>query len=365
MPDYPSPEEVALSLTLAVVTSSPAPLLLLDGQLTVIAASSSFCDLFGVNAPTLAGQSLYALDAGEWDSPQLRSLMSVTMAGDGAQDAHDIDLKRPQRPVRHLIVQARRLAYLDLQQMRILVAVSDVTDAQADDSLRDAALRESNILLHEVRHRVANSLQIIASVLLQNARKTTSLETRSHLKDAHDRVMSVATLERLLSTSGDGVVEVQTYLTSLCDTISASLISEASPIILTVEGGEAVVEARILVSLGLIVTELVINALKHAFPDGRRGKITVDYNFHGPNWVLCVSDDGVGMPLTALVRTGLGTNIIAALAGQLNASIDVTPERPGTRVSVKHTQIALVDHEPDAASETLASVQPTPGTVSG
>ncbi|MEI9850788.1 MAG: histidine kinase dimerization/phosphoacceptor domain -containing protein [Sphingomonas sp.] len=97
-------------------------------------------------------------------------------------DARDIDLERPRRPVRHLIVQARRLVYLDLEQTRILVAVSDVTDARADTALKEEAARGNRILLQEVRHRVANSPQIIASVLLRNARTTTSEETRGHLQ---------------------------------------------------------------------------------------------------------------------------------------------------------------------------------------
>ena len=352
---HPSPEDVALSLTLAVVTSSPAPLLLMDGQLQVIAASASFCDAFNATAPELVGQSFYTLEAARWDRPELRALIAATLAGEAAPGACDLEFKRPRKPVRHLIVQARRLTYLDLDQTRILLAVSDVTKARADATLKEDALRESSVLLQEVRHRVANSLQIIASVLLQNARKTTSDETRGHLKDAHHRVMSVAALERLLSTTESGEVEVRTYFTSLCENISASMIGEADQISLTVEGGEGVVEARVSVSLGLIVTELVINALKHAFPDGRPGKITVDYSFHGPNWILCVRDDGVGMSSSAPLRTGLGTNIVRALAGQLNASVDVTPQHPGTQVSIKHVQIALVADEPETASEPLAT----------
>ncbi len=358
-----SPEDVALSLTLAIVTSSPAPLLLLDGQLTIIAASTSFCSVFGANAAQLTGQPLYALDDGKWDNPQLRSLMTATMSGEATPDARDIDLERPRQPVRHLIVQARRLVYLDLEQTRILVAVSDVTDARADATLKEEAARSNRILLQEVRHRVANSLQIIASVLLRNARTTTSEETRSHLQDAHHRVMSVGALERLLSTSEDGDIEVHAYFTRLCESISASMIGEVDQISLIVEGGDGVVDARVSVSLGLIVTELVINALKHAFPDGRAGKITVDYNFHGPNWILCVRDDGVGMPLTAPVRTGLGTSIVAALAGQLDASVETTAEHPGTQVSIKHTPIALMDDETEAASEPLAAAHPASGAT--
>jgi len=227
------------------------------------------------------------------------------------------------------------------------------------------ALRHSSVLLHEVRHRVANSLQIIASVLLQNARKTESEETRGHLRDAHHRVMSVAALERLLSTAEDGDVEVHAYFTSLCESISASLIGEQHHVSLTVEGGDGVVDARVSVSLGLIVTELVINALKHAFPEGRHGKIVVDYNFHGPNWVLCVRDDGVGMPETAHLRTGLGTSIVRALAGQLNASVTITPQQPGTQVSIQHTRIALVHDEPETASALLDTVQPTSSVIGG
>ncbi|CDZ60133.1 sensor histidine kinase [Neorhizobium galegae] len=356
-----SSEDVAISLTLAVVTSSPAPLLLLDGELTIIAASTSFCSVFDADAAQLAGQPLYALDDGKWDNSQLRSLMTTTLAGDGAADAHDINLQRPLRPVQHLIVQARQLDYLE--QPRILVAVSDVTHARADTTLKEEAARENRILLQEVRHRVANSLQIIASVLLRNARTTTSEETRGHLENAHHRVMSVAALERLLSTSGDGDIEVHAYFTQLCESISASMIGDVDQISLIVEGGDGVVEARVSVSLGLIVTELVINALKHAFPDGRPGKITIDYNFHGPNWILCVRDDGVGMPLTAPVRTGLGTSIVAALARQLHALVETTPKHPGTQMSITHTQVALVEGEPEAAGEPRAAVRPASGAI--
>jgi len=362
----PNPEDVALSLVLAVICSSPGPLLLLDGQLTIVAASVSFCELFETRAAGLAGQSLYRLGAGEWDIPQLRALLTATAAGEASLSPNEIDLKRPRRPTRRLIVQARRLEYLDPAHTRILLAVSDVTDARAEAALKAEALRHDSVLLQEVRHRVANSLQIIASLLLQDARKTESEETRGHLKDAHHRVMSVATLERLLSTSRAGDLEVHAYFTSLCESIAASMIGEFDPITLTVAGGVGVIEARVSVSLGLIVTELVINALKHAFPDGRPGKITVDYNFHGPNWVLCVRDDGVGMPATgAAVRTGLGTTIVHALAKQLHASVEMTATHPGTQVSIHHTQIALVQDEPETADEPLSTPQSQASAVGG
>jgi two-component sensor histidine kinase len=86
------------------------------------------------------------------------------------------------------------------------------------------------------------------------------------------------------------------------------------------------------------VTELVINALKHGFPNGAGGKIEVSYIADGPGWTLSVADSGVGMPKTRTkAMPGLGTSIIQALAGQLHASIEVTDARPGTRVSIAHS----------------------------
>jgi len=106
------------------------------------------------------------------------------------------------------------------------------------------------------------------------------------------------------------------------------------------------------VSLGLIVTELVINALKHAFPNDRNGKIKVDYRSHGPNWTLSVTDNGVGMPPDASnAKAGLGTSIVQALTRQLQAVIKVDNANPGTAVSVVHTQIAAVQSSPAVAAE--------------
>jgi two-component system, sensor histidine kinase PdtaS len=361
-----SPEDVALSLTLAVVSASPAPLLLLDGKLTIIAASASFCEAFGVKPADIAGQPFLDWHAGAWDKPQLRTLLDAMISDEAQAEDCEIEVRPPRGPARSLIAQARRLDYLDLEQVRILVAVSDVTDARADAASNEEALRHNDILLQEVRHRVANSLQIIASVLLRNARTTPSDETRAHLKDAHNRVMSVAALERLLSTSGQGEVEVRAYFTNLCENLTASMIGDADHISLTVEGDEGLVQGRVSVSLGLIVTELVINALKYAFPDGRAGKITVDYNFHGPNWILCVRDDGVGMPAAGEpVRTGLGTSIVQALAKQLSASVTITAQHPGAKVSIEHMQIALVQDDPDAMPEPLAMASPSSNAVSG
>jgi two-component sensor histidine kinase len=105
-----------------------------------------------------------------------------------------------------------------------------------------------------------------------------------------------------------------------------------------------VANSEISVSLGLIVTELVINALKHAFPDNRGGRIIVDYHSHGSEWTLSVGDNGVGMPKDyESAKPGLGTSIIEALARQMQARIRVVDAKPGTTVSITHTQVVAAE----------------------
>jgi len=193
-------------------------------------------------------------------------------------------------------------------------------------------------LLQELQHRVANSLQIIASVLMQSARRVQSDETRTHLYSAHSRVMSIATLQKQLAVTSNNEVELRPYLKELCASIGASMIDDADRVSLSSSADDSKATANVSVSLGLIVTELVINALKHAFPDpDQSGSVTVDYEAQGEGWALNVEDDGVGIAAGDGQGTpGLGTGIVDALAKQLGATVTVSDKGPGTKVSVVH-----------------------------
>ena len=330
--------EGPLSLGLAVIESSLAPVILLDADLTVIAASTSFCDAFGLEAARVAGAPMPSLGGGEWGSPQLQILLTATARNDVAVDAYEMNLDAPHRGLRCLVISARRLV-TDEDNTRLLVAVTDVTETRAADRLKDNLVREKAILLQEVQHRVANSLQIIASVLMQNARKVQSEETRLHLRDAHSRVMSIATLQQQLAASRLGDVEIRPYLTQLCHSIAASMIPDPARLTLDVVGDDSATSGDISVSLGLIVTELVINALKHGYPGERGGRILVSYGSDPQGWTLSVRDDGVGMSDTPANTTpGLGTSIIEALAHQLDAAVTVETGDGGTTVSVVHAR---------------------------
>jgi two-component system, sensor histidine kinase PdtaS len=330
-------EGVDDSLLLAVIHSSNVPLILLDGNLNVVAASDSFGRAFGLAAVSVEGRKLVAMGAGEWNVPQLENLLSATASGLPEIEAYEMDLKQGAHAPRRLVVNARKLAHSEPAKVRLLLTIMDVTDARIAEKLKDDLLREKGILLQELQHRVANSLQIIASVLMQSARRTQSEETKANLNDAHLRIMSVAQLQQQLAASRLGEVNLRSYFTDLCRSIGASMIRDDGQISLTVSVDDSVSNGDVSISLGLIVTELVINALKHAFPGGRIGTIKVGYGSDGEDWVLSVVDNGIGLPAREEdFKPGLGTNIVEAIANSLDATITTTDAKPGLSVSIAH-----------------------------
>jgi two-component sensor histidine kinase len=307
--------------------------------LKVIGASDSFCDAFGIDPSTVEGVPLSAIGSGEWDVPQLQSLLRATFAGAAAIDSYEMDLVRIGHKTACLVLNAHKLDYDDGASPRIVLSVSDITSARLAERLKDDLVRQNQILLQELQHRVANSLQIIASVLLQSAKKVQSEETRTHLHGAHNRVMSVATLQKQLALQSTNKVELDKYFKELCASIGASMIDDPERVSLIARADDSSTSANVSVSLGLIVTELVINALKHAFPGrNQKGEIKVDYSQTGKGWELTVGDNGNGMNAEADAQPGLGTGIVEALARQLDATVAVTDQGPGTKVSVTHVK---------------------------
>ena len=326
---------VEAASTLAVIASSNEPLLFLAGDLKVIAGSASFCRTFQIDPASVPGRQLSELGAGEWAMPKLISLLKATASGSAEISAYEIEFVRNGAESRYLVVNARKLDDGDNSRVRVLLAVSDVTFARSEARQKDDLIREKAILLQEVQHRVANSLQIIASVLMQSARRVQSEEARGYLQDAHHRVMSIATVQRQLAVNNLNDVALRPYFIQLCESLAASMISDPKVLSIEVYADDSVVDANKSVSLGLIITELVINALKHAFPGRAQGKIIVDYHSAGPDWILSVKDNGVGMPRgTRKAEAGLGTGIIQALAKHLGASIQVTASNPGAVITI-------------------------------
>ena len=342
--------EHASALANAIVDTVREPLLVLDQDLRVVAASRSFYLTFKVNRQDTEGRRLYTLGNGQWDVPALRLLLEQIVPEHKVMEAYEVEQAFPGIGRRTMLLNARKVFYEGNSHSTLLLAIEDITERRATErALRDL-LEQKDMLLQEMSHRVANSLQIIASILLMKARTVQSEETRLHLQDAHQRVMSVAAVQQQLQAAAHGEsIPIGPYLSKLCESLAASMIGESRPLSLKVLAEEGTASSSQAVSLGLIVTELVINALKHAFPVHKReGQVVVSYAVDGANWKLSVSDNGVGQAdLRDSSNTGgLGTSLVQALAQQLEARVEGVSTSEGTTVAVTHAPFRLRGHEP-------------------
>jgi two-component sensor histidine kinase len=344
----------ACALAQAMVDTIREPLIVLDKNLRVVAASRSFYVRFTTDPDDTQGKHFYELGDGAWDIPKLRLLLEKVIPDHDAMDGYEVEHEFPRIGRRVLLLNARIVRY-GKAHTNIMLGIEDITVQRDLEREKDVLLRQKGVLLDEVQHRVANSLQIIASIIMMKALSVESEETRRHLNDTHNRVISVAAVQQHLHVSGAvGSMEMQPYLSKLCEALAHSMVGEDQSISLKVlgQGGSAI--CRDAESLGLIVTELVINSLKHAFKAERKaGQITVTYEVSGTDWKLSVADNGIGKPegVFAQPKSGLGTGIVKALAKQLDSQVDTLSGPNGTTVSVTHATFAgrEAQHQPVAA----------------
>jgi chemotaxis protein methyltransferase CheR len=329
----------------AIVATVREPLLVLDEKLRVKAASSSFYSTFGVNRVETQGKLIYELGNGQWNIPELRALLGKIIPERGKVEDYQIEHEFPNIGSRTMLLNAQKVFYEAGAQTNILLNIEDITQQRLHEHERNELLRQKDMLLEEMQHRIANSLQIIASIILLKSKTVDSEETRRHLSDTHKRVMSVAAVQAQLHSSATiGKVEIAPYLSKLCDALSLSMIDESRQVTLkTRDSNNGTASSRNAESIGLIVTELVINSLKHAFNNETKdGEIIVAYDTSGTDWKLSVADNGVGKPdgVFAQAKVGLGTGIVTALAKQLDAQMVTKSGPEGTTVSVTHATFA-------------------------
>ena len=331
------------TLAQGIVDTIRDPLLVLDQHLRVVTANRAFCRTFRVTYQNIEDRAVYALGDGQWNIPALRFLLENVAPLHTVMDGYEVEREFPGIGRRSMLLNAREVVSQRNARKLILLTIEDATERRAAEREMAELLRQKEILLQEMQHRIANSLQIIAGILLLKARMVQSEETRRHLRDAHQRVMSVAAVQQqLLASSHGDPVYIGPYLSRLSKALAASMTDDSRPISLEVqaEGGGTASSAEA-VSIGLIVTELVINAFKHAFAsDEAAGLVVVSYEAAETSWRLTVSDNGIGTPEGQLdsdkPRPGLGTVIVEALAKQLDARVEVTRSRQGTTVSITH-----------------------------
>jgi two-component sensor histidine kinase len=223
------------------------------------------------------------------------------------------------------------------------------TEVRAARDRFAALAAEREVLLREVNHRVGNSLQIIASLLHLQAASSDDEDIKAALTNAMGRVAAVAQVHRRLYTSHDlKTVLLNQYLEALLEDLRRS--AEGSRLTnLTLKSDTVEIDPDRAVAVGIIVNELVMNAVKYAYPTGS-GPIHVELTSSGEAIDLVVADDGVGYQAKSHDprSTGMGQRIVSAMATKLDATLSYDPAHTGTRVQLQFDRQQKMKAKPAA-----------------
>ena len=219
----------------------------------------------------------------------------------------------------------------------------EVLDLRLRLKLSEEALARHTIMLREGDHRIKNSLQLVASLMRLQARNETSKEARNALNGAAARVGSVANIHDALQASvGDDLVDLGGALRLACESLQ-TMASDAGKLDIIAEIESLKVPAAMARALVLAVNELVVNALRHAFPEREAGSVRISLSHDDAHLRISVTDDGIGLPADYASGQGYGMKLVNMLIKQAGAVLKVD-RIPGTRFTIH----APLDTKPHA-----------------
>lgn len=313
----------------AIVDTIRDPLLVLDGELTIVMASRSFVRVFGDAADAVAGRKLGELKQGRWDRSALRVQLERLIQDAKPIEGFTVEDDFPGLGPRIFKLDARRIDPSADHSGRILLVFEDVTKAVAAD-------RHKDLLAAELAHRIKNSLSVISGLLTLESRRGLS-PCRERYQAMQTRLAAVASLYDLIARSNAfGPVDMRTYLTGIAGGLRASLLDREGTIEIAVDAEPLTINGDHAVSVGLLVNELVTNAIKHAFPLGR-GRIVLGFHRREGELTLSVQDDGVGLDAVAgqSPEAGLGMRFVDAFVQQIGGRLLRDSAPTGTTVTVR------------------------------
>jgi PAS domain S-box-containing protein len=311
-------------------------LLVLDSDFTIRFANRSFCHTFAVAPEDAVGRKLYELGNRQWDIPELRTALETIISGGKSIEAFEVDRFFSPIGRRVMVLNARKVYRPGNKIQQILLAIEDVTEQRRLEHEHAAAHERIAVLLQELGHRIKNSLQIIVAMVSLEARNHKSGEGKAALERVSHRIAALGRLYSMLGeTNSVEEVDAASYLEALCRDLVESVQKEngTTSIALKTDIESEPLPVDRAIPLGLIVNELVTNAVKYAFPSETRGTVLVTLKRIPGELRLTVADDGQGAdPRRA--DFGLGCRLVEAFARQLGGKVARESGNTGTIVSL-------------------------------
>lgn len=307
-------------------------LVVLSSDLTIQFVNHSFCATFAV-APRIAmGRRLYEVGNGELDIPKLRTALEKMVSDHTTIESFEVEHVFPLIGRRVMMLNARIVHRRGNNTRQILLAIEDVTERVKLERAHVLAHERIAMLMQELTHRVKNSLQSIAAMVMIEARSHRSAEGKAALERVSHRIDALGQLYSKLSKSNIvEAVDAATYLDELCSDLAASIQTGGTAIALATDIDSVLLPTDQAIPIGLIVNELVTNAIKYAFPPNAKGTVQVTFKREAGQLRLTVTDDGAGIdPQRA--DSGLGNRLVAGFAQQLSGQLERESGSHGTMV---------------------------------
>ncbi len=332
--------ETARHFAEGVVQTAPWPLLILDRQLRVIKVNPAFYQVFRTSHAETDQQLVYALGNGQWNIPGLRRLLEDIIPQNSQFHDFEVTHDFPHIGEKTMRLNARRIRRGEQETDTILLGVEDITEHRQTEARIVAALREKEVLLREVSHRVKNNLQVISSLLSLQADTIQDRHVHELFLESQRRIQAMAVVhQRLYGTEDLARTDTSTYIQDLVEDLARMYDTEGRIAFEVHADGELDIDTA--VPCGLILTELISNALKYAFPTGQPGNVSVTLRPEAEDrWILRVQDNGIGMPpeIDITQPHSLGLNLVHDLASQVEGSIELDRSQ-GTTFTIRFMPI--------------------------
>jgi PAS domain S-box-containing protein len=303
-----------------------------DAEGRILDVNAAYCRMSGYSREELLAMRIGDLDAGEGAAEAVERRMSRVMA-DG-YDRYETKHRRADGGVYDVEVST----YFEPERGRSLAFIRDITSRKEASARIESLLKEKEALIKEVQHRVKNNLGTIQSFLSIQAAAAKDASTASVLTEARSRLGSMSLLYEKLNISEDALnLSLREYLPALVRQIAATF-PRCPAVHVEAAADDIVLPVRDLTTLGILVNELIMNAMKHAFEEGAEGSLRVRASRSGGGILVSVEDDGKGMGERAAAPEGpgLGLKIVRLLAEQLNACLRIeSGTGKGTKVALE------------------------------
>lgn len=243
------------------------------------------------------------------------------------------------RPPRHMVVNARAITGPKQTRLGAVLAVHDITEQKIAEKMLRESLMEKVVLLKEIHHRVKNNLQIVSSLLSLQATVLQDQKIVKLFQESQNRVRSMALIHEMLYQSNDlAKLDFAAYVNNLINSLFQSYGAASRRVTSAIAIPDSRMDIDTAVPCGLIITELVSNSLKYAFPDNRGGIVQVNFSRSGENATLRVSDDGIGLPPNFDLQStpSLGLQLVQRLARQLGGKVEREQTESGTAFRVNY-----------------------------